>query len=94
MSLKVDGAQIDATAHQLAGALAAIEHELEQLVSAVSSVRGQWSGDAQHAFDAAHSQWQRETRVMADILGQAIGALRTANTSAGDAERAATALWQ
>ncbi|OJX73254.1 MAG: hypothetical protein BGO91_16245 [Leifsonia sp. 71-9] len=48
---------------------------------------------AQGAFDRAHTQWQKETAAMASILEQAIGALQAANTAAGDAERAAAALW-
>lgn len=94
MTISIDGAAIDASAQQLRHAQAAIEHELEQLADAAGQLRDQSSGDAQRAFDRAHTQWQKETAVMASILEQAIGALEAANTAAGDAERAAAALWK
>lgn len=93
MTISVDGAAIDASAQQLRHAQAAIEHELEQLADTAGLLRDRWSGDAQRAFDRAHAQWQNEITAMAEILEQAIGALQAANTAAGDAERAAAALW-
>lgn len=93
MTISVDGAAIDASAQQLRHAQAAIEHELEQLADAAGLLRNQWSGDAQRAFDRAHAQWQNEITAMAEILEKATGALQAANTAAGDAERAAAALW-
>lgn len=93
MTISVHGAAIDASVHQLRQAQAAIEHELEHLADATGLLRDQWSGEAQAAFDRAHAQWQKETAAMAGVLEQAIGALQAANTAAGDAERAATALW-
>jgi len=93
MTISVNGAAIDASAQQLRHAQAAIEHELEQLADAAGLLRDQWSGDAQAAFDRAHAQWQKETTAMTAILEQAISALLAANAAAGDAERAAAALW-
>ena len=94
MTFAADGAATDSTAHKLQRAQAAIEHDLEQLAHTAATLRSQWSGEARHAFDTAHTQWQKETAIMATILDQAIGALQAANTAAGNADRAATALWQ
>lgn len=94
MTISVHGAAIDASVHQLRQAQAAIEHELEQLADAAGLLRDQWSGEAQAAFDHGHARWQKETATMAGILEQAIGALQAANAAAGEAESAATALWQ
>lgn len=93
MTISVNGAAIDASAQQLRQAQAAIEHELAQLAETARLLRDQWSGDAQAAFDRAHTQWQKDSAVMDTILEQAIDALQAANRSAGEAERAAAALW-
>lgn len=93
MTISVNGAAIDSSAHQLRQAQTAIEHELAQLADTARLLRDQWSGDAQAAFDRAHDQWQKDSAVMATILEQAINALQAANRSAGEAERAAAALW-
>jgi WXG100 family type VII secretion target len=93
MSIRVDGPSIERTAHELQGALTAIEHELEQLAETADSLRDQWTGAAQRAFDEAHAKWQTEISAMAEILRQAIGALTAANAAAGQAESAAAALW-
>ncbi len=94
MSMQVDGAAMDSAATELRSALTAIEHELDQLALSVGTLREHWSGQAQRAFDIAHTQWSRRLTALADILGQAIGALEAANASAGEAESAAAALWR
>jgi WXG100 family type VII secretion target len=94
MTISIDGAAMQASVHRLQRAWAGIGHELGQLAAGVGELRGRWSGEAQQAFDDAHAEWEREIVVMAEILGQAIAALQTADAAAGDAERAATALWR
>lgn len=91
--IRADPERLDAAASRLRGALEGIRAELDALASEAGRLRGQWSGQARDAFEAAHTRWDAQLRVLADVLGQAVEALEEASRAAADADRAAAALW-
>lgn len=72
-SLKVDPARLSQLAESIKSNSDKIGQELEQLGSAVSKLRGQWSGEAQVSYDQAQRNWNQQIGEMNALLAQISG---------------------
>lgn len=86
----VDREALAGTIAALHAHVASIDEELFVLETAVARLRGEWSGEAQIAYDSAQSQWTRSMRdlnisvggVVLAVAGLVVG-IATAETAVG-----------
>jgi len=93
MTVRFDGDRHDAFLDALRTATGRIQSHLDELETAVSTGRAEWSGEARAAYDRAQRQWTDSmTRMRRGLALAAEGATR-AGAALRAAETAATRLW-
>ncbi|MDQ1129712.1 WXG100 family type VII secretion target [Microbacterium sp. SORGH_AS_0888] len=93
MTLTFDPDRHAETLANLRQATATIQEELEALDRAVATLRGQWSGVAQAAYDREQREWTGSMNRMRSALQNTTDAAQAAGDRLTQAEADVTALW-
>lgn len=72
-SMSVQTAQVSALAAQIRNGSQGIRSEIERLESEVAKLRGAWSGEAQHSYDAAQREWTKSLGELQALLERISG---------------------
>lgn len=92
-SLEVQFAGLDTAVTRLAASRDRIAAALGVLDGRVSTLRGQWLGEASDAYDAAHRDLAKGMRELNTLLGSASAELAKARTGYHSAEKNNAARW-
>ena len=69
-SMSVRPEQVTGLSEQIRGGATSIRNELNELESKVSTLRGQWGGEAQLSYDEAQRKWTKSLAEMQQLLEQ------------------------
>lgn len=69
-SMSVRPEQVTALSEQIRGGATSIRNELNDLESKVSTLRGQWGGEAQASYDQAQRKWDVSIGELQQLLEQ------------------------
>ncbi len=93
MILSFDAAMHAETMASLRRAVAGLQDTLDALDQEAGALRGQWSGVAQSAYDAAHRQWMGPMYRLREVLQEATDAAQSAGGRLTQTEADVAALW-
>lgn len=69
-SMSVRPEQVTSLSESIRGGATGIRNELNELENKVSTLRGQWGGEAQTSYDAAQRKWDASIGELQQLLEQ------------------------
>jgi len=88
-SMSVRPEQVTALSEQIRGGATSIRNELNELESKVSTLRGQWGGEAQLSYDEAQRKWDRSIGELQQLLEQIARSTQEISSGYSDTDKKA-----
>lgn len=67
-SMSVSPEQVNGLAEEIRGGATNIRTELNELETKVTTLRGQWGGEAQVSYDEAQKKWNKSIGALQELL--------------------------
>lgn len=87
MDLRVNHAQLDTAANDLARTVRDLDERLNRLEGELSPLRSEWIGSAQQAYTQAKAKWDAAMANLNEVLAKTSTAVSNANQEYAAADR-------